>query len=768
MSGGCHAPGPAVKRRRNPAAGTITIGLAGNPNAGKTSIFNALTGEHQKVGNYAGVTVEKKEGRRVYRGIEFVIYDLPGIYSLTAYSIDEVIARDFIIEEKPDVIIDVLDATNLERNLYLCLQFQELGIPVVGALNISDQAEERGITIDAERLGQLLGIPMVRTVGSRGKNVEDLLNAACEVLEGRAGNGRHIDYGLEVERELAALTAALGPQAYPARWFAAKLLEKDSHAEDKLGAYANADEIRLIAAASIKNLETHFGRDAEIVISEQRYAYIRGTIQETVTRDKARKTVTEKIDAVLLNRFLGLPIFLFILWSVFQLTFTIGAFPRAWLDALFGWLGAAAAGVIPAGLVRSLVVNGIIGGVGNVFSFIPLIVLLFVFISLLEDSGYMARSAFIMDKFLHLFGLHGQSFLPMMIGFGCSVPAIMAARTLKNRKDRIVTILVTPLMSCGAKLPVYVLLAGAFFPSGAGTVVLSIYLIGVCLAFLASLVIRKKLMKGDSTPFVMELPPYRLPTARGIAWHVWDKLKHYVKKAGTVILAASIIIWVLTSFPQPAADPAHDAARLSELTSRARSTLEQRIRAAIADPSALAGIADETERATLAQSIGACAGTAGLGAAEGRRSAQGEHRRQDRDGHRTGHQAPRLRLEDRHRHHHGIRRQGDGGVHAGDALQRSKRRAWGKQYAARSITRRSAVQSAGGLCPDAVRPDHRALFRGPGRDPLRTRLEVARLLLSVFHSFRLGRLFCRVPDRKRIGSGRVGKEEDTLRRGGER
>lgn len=539
----------------------IRIGLAGNPNSGKTTIFNALTGSRQRVANYSGVTVEKKESTLIYKDRELIIYDLPGTYSLTAYSIDEVVARDFILDEKPHVIIDVLDSTNIERNLYLCLQFQELGIPVIGALNISDQAEEMGIVIQEDKLSQILGIPMIKTVGAKKIGLDNLLDKVLELEnQGFKKSQRSLFYGLELETEVEKITHILNQDkefinTYPTRWMAIKLLEKDKHAKDKLESFQIKEKVLAQVKKSIKTIEEHFGSDAEIVVSEQRYAYVHGAAMEGVRRSaKVGTKATEAIDKVLLNRVLGLPIFLLILWGIFQITFTIGEYPIDWLESFFTWLGRGLSGILPDGIVKSLVVDGIIAGVGGVLEFVPLVVILFFLISFLEDVGYMSRAAFIMDKFLHIFGLHGQSFLPMMLGFGCSIPAIMAARTLKNPKDRILTILVTPFMSCGAKLPVYVLLAGAFFKAKAGTVVLSIYIIGVFLALLSSILLKKTLIKGEATPFVMELPPYRLPTAKGILWHVWDKTVHYFQKAGTVILLASILIWGATHFPKTKPD----------------------------------------------------------------------------------------------------------------------------------------------------------------------------------------------------------------------
>lgn len=531
----------------------LRIVLAGNPNSGKTTLFNALTGSHQKVGNYAGVTVDTKEGHLVHKGRDIVVYDLPGTYSLTAYSLDEIIARDFVLDQKPDVIVNVLDATNLERNLFLCLQFQELGIPMVGALNIIDQAESMGLSIDDQQLARLFGLPIVRTVGPKGTGLEELLDRVLEVVDRPRGSLSR--YSNDLEAVVADLERALGTDPgfaaqYPSRWMALKLLEKDLDAKKKLSTHQDAPAVTKALEAAVARLEKWGGRDSEILISEARYGFIHGAAKETVSRRTATVTLTERIDALLINRVLGLPLFLAILWGIFQATFTLGAYPQEWLETFFGWASDGLRTVIPGGLVQSLVVDGIIGGVGGVFSFVPLVIILFLFISLLEDTGYMSRAAFVMDKFLHIFGLHGQSFLPMMLGFGCSVPAIMAARTLKSTKDRIVTILVTPFMSCGAKLPVYILLAGAFFTENAGLVVLSLYVIGVVLALLSSLVLRNTVLRGETTPFVMELPPYRMPTARSVGWHVWDKSFQYFKKAGTVILAASVLIWALTTFPQ--------------------------------------------------------------------------------------------------------------------------------------------------------------------------------------------------------------------------
>ncbi|GHV84599.1 ferrous iron transporter B [Spirochaetia bacterium] len=555
----------------------IRIALAGNPNCGKTTLFNALTGAHHKVGNYPGVTVEKREGIRTRGDRQYHFIDLPGIYSLTAYSLDEVVARDFILDEKPDIIVDVLDSTNLERNLYLCLQFQELGIPVAGALNMSDEAETRGIRIDDKNLSGILGIPMVKTVGPKGTGAEELLDLIDKMIDTPAlpdpaenirpalngaahsavnsAERRFLNYRDEIEQHLLVLEKLIAADEtfaarYPTRWLAVKLLEKDSNAYERLGEHSRQSEIKTSAAEAVAWIEKHFGKDAEIVVAEQRYGYIRGAVKESVQIVKTPDfSITEAADRIIMNRFLSLPIFIAVLWGVFQFTFFLGQYPMAALESLFGFASDFLNSVLPPGLFRSLVVDGIIGGVGGVFSFIPLIVILFFLLSILEDLGYMSRAAFATDKFLHAFGLHGQSIFPMMLGFGCSVPAIMAARTLKSRRDRIITVLITPFISCGAKLPVHVLLAAAFFPGHAANVVMMIYAAGVILSLVSAFFLRKTILRGDPTPFVMELPPYRAPTLRGVLWHVWEKTWQYMKKAGTVILASAILIWAITSFP---------------------------------------------------------------------------------------------------------------------------------------------------------------------------------------------------------------------------
>jgi len=548
----------------------LRVALAGNPNAGKTTLFNALTGAHHKVGNYPGVTVERREGTRIRDGRKYHFIDLPGIYSLTAYSMDEVVARDFLLDEKPDVIVDVLDSTNLERHLYLCLQFQELGIPVVGALNMSDEAAAKGVRIDDKALTAVLGIPMVKTVGPKGSGLDALLDQIDLIVDGRWKSDRYIQYGEELESKLEALIKLIAEDTafaarFPARWLAVKLIEKDANALERLGSHKDASGVARSARDAVAWIERHYGKDAEIIVSEQRYGYIRGAVKEAVQIIRQPDfTMTETIDRVIMHPLLSLPIFVLVLWSTFQVTFMLGEYPMRWLETFFLFLSRAVESVVGPGLLRSLLVDGIIGGVGGVFSFVPLIIILFFMLSILEDVGYMSRAAFATDKLLHSFGLHGQSIFPMMLGFGCSVPAIMAARTLKSQRDRIITIMIIPLMSCGAKLPVYVLLAAAFFPAHAANMVMLVYAIGVGLALVSALVLKRTVLRGDPTPFVMELPPYRSPTLSGVLWHVWEKSWQYIQKAGTVILAASILIWAVTSFPAYTPSTAETAALQAE------------------------------------------------------------------------------------------------------------------------------------------------------------------------------------------------------------
>ncbi len=544
----------------------LTIALAGNPNAGKTTIFNHLTGARQKVGNWSGVTVEKKEGSLEYRDTTIKVVDLPGIYSLTAYSVEEIVARDFILEEHPDVVVDIIDASNLERNLYLATQLIELNIPLVFAMNMVDVAQSRGIKIDFEHLSRLLGVPIVETVGTRGEGIDRLLDTVLEVHSGQDPVSRHIhvNYGREVEKEILAIKTEIGnypdfnSRYYP-RWVAVKLLENDASVWEKIEHAGQqglippegVEKIRNQVDESRARIEKLFEEDAETVIAEARYGFISGALKETMRLSAAAKqTVSDRIDQVLTNRLLGFPVFVLFMYLLFQGTFTLGAYPVEWIEAAVEFTGKVADHLLPAGLLHDLIIDGIIGGVGGVIVFLPNILILFLGISLLEDTGYMARAAFIMDRVMHTLGLHGKSFIPLIMGFGCNVPAIMAARTLETRRDRLLTILINPLMSCSARLPVYVLIAGAFFPGREGNVIFIIYFLGIALAIVMGQLFSKTLFKGETAPFVMELPPYRLPTLLSVMLHMWEKTKVYLQKMGGVVLAFSIVIWFLGAFPR--------------------------------------------------------------------------------------------------------------------------------------------------------------------------------------------------------------------------
>jgi ferrous iron transport protein B len=540
----------------------IRVALAGNPNSGKTTVFNLLTGAHQHVGNYPGVTVEKKEGLCKYGDYEMTVVDLPGTYSLTAFSVEELVARNFIVQEHPDVVVDIIDASGIERNLYLATQLIEMDVPLVLAFNMTDVAEQRGLRFNIEQLSSLLEAKIVPMVGNKGKGRKELLDAIVETTSQDKRQRTHqIGYGEEIEQELTLITGILAEkepelaEKYGARWLAIKLLEQD----DELTARVLNPDVSDAVTASITHLKDIFGDDPEIVMADRRYGFISGACQETIrTTVESRHGYSDMIDAVVTNRILGLPIFLILMYLVFFLTFEIGKFPMGWLAWFFEWSGRAIAGLWPAGSeswLKSLLVDGMIGGVGGVIVFLPNILLLFSAIALLEDTGYMARAAFIMDRVMHKIGLHGKSFIPMLIGFGCSVPAIMATRILENRRNRITTIMVIPLMSCGARLTIYALIIPAFFPDKwDGPVMWLIYLIGIVLAIICIKILRLTVLKGEAIPFVMELPPYRMPTLKSITIHTWQRGWMYLRKAGTIILGISILLWFASSFPKPGRD----------------------------------------------------------------------------------------------------------------------------------------------------------------------------------------------------------------------
>ncbi|MFH0997926.1 MAG: ferrous iron transport protein B [Pseudomonadota bacterium] len=539
---------------------TLTIALAGNPNSGKTTIFNNLTGAHQKVGNWSGVTVEKKEGVIHRHGYELKIIDLPGTYSLTPFSIEEIVARNFILEEHPDVVIDIIDASNLERSLYLATQLREIDCKVLFALNMADMAQSRGVKIHTETLSDLLDVPIVFTVGNKNEGMDALLKKAIELAEkpDHISEGRKVRYSQDIEAAISRLQTFLQKGIsvtlpYSDRWTAIKLIEDDQIVRNRVLTLAGVslqtvqDEIRVAR----QYIMDRFDDDPEIIMTDERYGFIAGIVKETVTTSaRQRVDISRNIDRVLTNRFVGFPIFVFFIWAMFQLTFTVGEIPKGWIQNAVSGLSSVLELHLSDSLFKDLLLNGVIAGVGSVVVFLPNILILFFCISLFEDTGYMARTAFLMDKIMHMIGLHGKSFIPMLMGFGCNVPAIMATRTLESEKDRILTILITPFMSCSARLPIYIVIAGTFFAGRAGTVIFSLYLTGIVLSIVTGRMLRSTLLKGLDAPFVMELPPYRVPMARSVMIHMWERSKMFLKKMGNIILIGSVIIWALSAFPR--------------------------------------------------------------------------------------------------------------------------------------------------------------------------------------------------------------------------
>ena len=529
----------------------ITIALTGNPNSGKTTLFNNITGANQHVGNWPGVTVEKKEGNLSFKGYDFRVVDLPGVYSLTAYSQDEVIARNFLVDENPDVVVNIVDASNLERNLYLSLQLLEMGVKPVIALNMMDVARSRGYHIDVRQLSRLLGVPVVPLVASRNQGTDELLEKITCIVEGNIKIERQkFSYGLEVNREITSLEAAIThsslSQKYPTRWLAIKLLEEDEEiAKQFKELKPDGEEILQANDSSLARLAKVHRNAAGIVIADARYAFISGLMKDILEKPPSGKmTISDKIDRVVLNNWLGIPIFAAILFGLFQLTFSASLPLINWINGGFNSLSDVASGITPDWL-GSLIGDGIIGGVGTVVSFVPIIFLLYLGLSFLEYSGYLTRAAFVMDRLMHHIGLHGRSFVPLVLGFGCSVPAIMSARTIENPRDRLVTIMVTPLISCGARLPIYVLLTGAFFTAYQGLVIFSLYLLGIILAILFAWLFRKKLVRGESGHFVMELPAYHLPIISAAITFTWQQVKAFLKRAGTIIFLAVVLFWFI-------------------------------------------------------------------------------------------------------------------------------------------------------------------------------------------------------------------------------
>lgn len=542
----------------------INIALVGNPNCGKTSLFNFASGAHERVGNYSGVTVDAKEGRAEYAGYQFNLVDLPGTYSLSAYSPEELYVRKQIIDKTPDVIINVIDASNLERNLYLTTQLVDMNLKIVGALNMFDEFESRGDKLDYDKLGELFGIPLVPTVFRNGRGVDELFNTVISVYEGESLKGKnrqrhvHLNHGKYIEQAIDEIKKEIQKDEqirykYSTRFLSIKLLEKDSNIENFVKSLPNGEEIIATRDKAAEYIMTETKEDSETAIMNAKYGIIHGALHEAGCEEGTRTDtyqLTHVLDSLITNKYVGFPIFFLFLYIMFEVTFTLGQYPMDWIEAGVNALGGLVKSTMPDGPLKDMIADGAIAGVGAVIVFLPQILILYFFISFMEDSGYMARAAFIMDKLMHKMGLHGKSFIPLIMGFGCNVPAVMATRTIENRRNRLITILVLPLMSCSARLPIYIMIIGTFFAVEYQSVIMiSLYAIGIILAVLMSRIFSKWMIKGDDTPFVMELPPYRFPTAKAIARHTWEKGKQYLKKMGGIILVASVIVWALGYFP---------------------------------------------------------------------------------------------------------------------------------------------------------------------------------------------------------------------------
>ena len=549
----------AVKKSR-----TINVALVGNPNCGKTSLFNFASGAHERVGNYSGVTVDAKEGHAEFDGYQFNLVDLPGTYSLSAYSPEELYVRKQIIESTPDVIINVIDASNIERNLYLTTQLVDMNIKIVGALNMFDEFEQRGDKLDYDKLGELFGFPMIPTVFKTGRGVDELFRTVIDIYEGRPVPGKsgvrhvHLNHGKYIEQAIDAVKAEIQKNEqirykYSTRFLSIKLLEKDAKVEDIAKSLPNGGDIIAARDKAADYIMRETKEDSETAIMNAKYGIIHGALHEAGCEEGTKTDTyqtTHIIDSVITNRYVGFPLFFLFLYIMFEVTFTLGQYPMDWIEAGVAALGDLTKSTLPDGPLKAMLADGVIAGVGSVIVFLPQILILYAFISFMEDSGYMARAAFIMDKIMHKMGLHGKSFIPLIMGFGCNVPAVMATRTIESRRSRLVTILVLPLMSCSARLPIYIMITGTFFAAKyQSLVMLSLYAIGIILAVLMSRLFSSRILKGDDTPFVMELPPYRFPTAKAMARHTWEKGRQYLKKMGGIILVASVIVWALGYFP---------------------------------------------------------------------------------------------------------------------------------------------------------------------------------------------------------------------------
>lgn len=545
-----------IEREKN----TINIALIGNPNCGKTSLFNELCNGHERVGNYSGVTVNAKDGHFDYGGFHFKVVDLPGTYSLSSYSPEERYVRRYLKDETPDVIINVVVASNLERNLYLTTELIDMDRSMVIALNMYDELEASGAKLDYEQLGRMIGVPMIPTVSKSGKGVKELLDTIIQVFENTNKTVRHVhvNLGSEIEEAITVLKNEIKKSSLPIsqkfspRYIAIKLLENDSEVLEELKNAPDLDSWIQLRDKAVEHIETVGNEDIVSAIASEKYGFISGALKETMTPEtkSSEQKTTDIIDTIVTHKLFGFPIFLLIMWFIFWVTFELGSYPMDWIDAGVSWLSDTVREFMPAGPLKDLIVDGIIGGVGGVIVFLPNIMILYFFISFMEDSGYMARAAFIMDKIMHKMGLHGKSFIPLIMGFGCNVPAVMSSRIIESRSSRLITMLIIPFMSCSARLPIYLLLVGTFFPANASFVILSLYILSIIVAILTAKFMRKTMFKKDETPFVMELPPYRVPTMKASLHHMWEKGEQYLRKMGGVILIGSIAIWALSYFPR--------------------------------------------------------------------------------------------------------------------------------------------------------------------------------------------------------------------------
>lgn len=579
--GGLHSngsmEGDLLKISAEPKSKRIHIAFVGNPNSGKTTIFNYASGAKERVGNYSGVTIDAKEAKIRFGEYTFIITDLPGTYSISAYSPEELFVRDFITDSAPDVVVNIIDSSNLERNLYLTTQLIDMDVKIVGVLNMHDELEKSGNKLDHIQLGRLLGIPFIPTVGARGKGVEQLLQKIIDVYENKDKTLRHIhiNYGPVIEPSVAKIQELLRKpensipiDKISSRFLALKLIEKDRATEVLTEQLFNHNAIMSLVDEQIEEIESISNQDTESLITDMKYGFIAGALRETYTPSLiVQRKNSEVIDTIITHKVWGIPIFIFFMWLTFYGTFKIGEHPMGWIEWLVNFTSAQLDAYLPDGMLKDLFIQGILGGIGGVIIFLPNILLLYLFISLMEDTGYMARAVFIMDKAMHKIGLHGKSFIPLLMGFGCNVPAILSTRIIESPRDRLITMLINPFMSCSARLPVYILFISAFFVSYQGTILFSMYFIGVLLAIGSALLFKKAIIKQPDVPFVMELPPYRMPTPRAILKHMWNRAEQYLKKIGGVILVASIIIWALGYFPRETNEDHVYDAQISALTS---------------------------------------------------------------------------------------------------------------------------------------------------------------------------------------------------------